>query len=163
MQRGGKKLNMIDGLFLCGPAGRSCLFLTVRFAPAGAGPSFRVNEKKQKVTQGTTFLENPPSLRGCLVTLRPLDWLVCCQCRGPVPVLTSAHSSTEGRHCRLRRQRPSRQPAGLPGCRAARGSGVLGCWGVRACLISQRVRLGEGIFCPARQKAAAILTDCKGF
>ena len=124
VQRGGKKLNMIDGLFLCGPAGRSCLFLTVRFAPAGAGPSFRVNEKKQKVTQGTTFLENPPSLRGCLVTLRPLDWLVCCQCRGPVPVLTSAHSSTEGRHCRLRRQQPSRQPAGLPGCRAARGTGV---------------------------------------
>jgi hypothetical protein len=33
----------------------------------------------------------------------------------------------------------------------------------RACLISQRVRIGEWIFCPARQKAAAILTDCKGF
>ena len=39
----------------------------------GGGPSFRVSEKKQKVTQGTTFLENPPSLRGSLVTLRPMD------------------------------------------------------------------------------------------
>jgi len=28
-----------------------------------------------------------------------------------MPVLTSAHGSIEGRHCRLRRQRPSRQPA----------------------------------------------------
>ncbi len=37
------------------------------------------------------------------------------------------------------------------------------CPGLRACLISQRVRIGEQIFCPARQKAAAILTDCKGF
>ncbi len=33
----------------------------------------------------------------------------------------------------------------------------------RTCLLSQRVGTGEGIFCPARQKAAAILTDCKGF
>ena len=32
-----------------------------------------MNEKYQKVTQGTTFLENPPSLRGLLVTLRPSD------------------------------------------------------------------------------------------
>ncbi len=63
------------GDLLCGPCGAaSRLFLTVRFAPAGAGPSFRVNEKKQKVTQGTTFLENPPSLRGYFVALRPVDF-----------------------------------------------------------------------------------------
>ena len=41
-----------------------------------------------------------------------------------MPVCTSAHGSTEGRHCRLRRQRPSRQPAGLPGCLAALGTRV---------------------------------------
>jgi len=41
-----------------------------------------------------------------------------------MPVGTSAHGSTEGRHCRLRRQRPSRQPAGLPGCLAALGTRV---------------------------------------
>ena len=34
---------------------------------------------------------------------------------------------------------------------------------LRACLGSQRAGIGEGIFCPARQKAAAILADCKGF
>ena len=34
---------------------------------------------------------------------------------------------------------------------------------LRACLISQRVRIGEGIFCPARQKSADILTDGKDF
>ena len=33
-----------------------------------------MNEKYQKVTQGTTFLKNPPELRGILVTLRPLDF-----------------------------------------------------------------------------------------
>ena len=84
------------GDLFCGPCGAaSRLFLTVRFAPArgpaygglsaksaasgasrgrGRGRTFRVNEKYQKVTQGTTFLENPPSLRGCFVTLRPLDF-----------------------------------------------------------------------------------------
>ena len=34
---------------------------------------------------------------------------------------------------------------------------------LRACLISQRVRIGEGIFSPARQKSAGILTDGKNF
>jgi hypothetical protein len=29
--------------------------------------------------------------------------------------------------------------------------------------MSQRVRIGEGIFCPARQKSAGILTDGKDF
>ena len=36
--------------------------------------TFRSHEKYQKVTQGTTFLKNPPELRGILVTLRPLDF-----------------------------------------------------------------------------------------
>ena len=59
--------------------------------------------------EGTTFLKNPPSLRGILVTLRPLDWLVYRPCPGPMPVLTSAHSSIGGRHCRFRpRPRPGR-------------------------------------------------------
>ena len=34
------------------------------FLPTRRGRTFRVNEKYQKITQGTTFLENPPSLRG---------------------------------------------------------------------------------------------------
>jgi hypothetical protein len=34
---------------------------------------------------------------------------------------------------------------------------------LRACLISQRVWIGERIFCPARQKSAGILTDGKDF
>ena len=42
----------------------------------GRGRTFRVNEKYQKVTQGTTFLENPPSLRGLLVCARGTDCLV---------------------------------------------------------------------------------------
>ena len=60
---------------ICGPCGAASRFnLLFRFALAGGGRSFRVNEKNQKVTQGTTFLENPPELRGCFVTLRPLDF-----------------------------------------------------------------------------------------
>lgn len=47
----------------------------------------------------------------------------------------------------------------------APGSGPFG--GKKACLrtgsVSQRVRTGERIFRPARQKAAEILTDCKDF
>ncbi len=50
--------------FLLAAAGRRGLSSYFTFAPAGAGPSFRASEKKQKVAQGTTFLENPPSLRG---------------------------------------------------------------------------------------------------
>ena len=52
----------------------------------GRGHSFRANEKNQKIAQGTTFLENPPSLRGLLIALRPSDfWSIVralsrCQC-----------------------------------------------------------------------------------
>ena len=35
-----------------------------RGLPAAQGPSFRANEKKQKDSQGTTFLENPPDYGG---------------------------------------------------------------------------------------------------
>ena len=40
---------------------------------------------------------------------------------------------------------------------------LMGLPALRACLGSQRVRISERIFCPARQKFAAILTDCKDF
>ena len=54
-------------MFRTAPAGRRGLFSYFTFAPAGAGPSFRASEKKQKIAQGTTFLENPPKLRGLFV------------------------------------------------------------------------------------------------
>ena len=84
-----------------------------------------MNEKNQKVTQGTTFLENPPSLRGEFSYATTFRFPVCCQCNGPMPVLTPAHGSTVGRHCRLCRQRPSRQPAAARLPRGTRHEGLV--------------------------------------
>ena len=47
------------------------------------------------------FPKNLPKLRGRLFSLRPVDWLVYRPCSGPMPHCASAHSSTEGRHCRF--------------------------------------------------------------
>ena len=111
---------------MSGPCGAAPAFIYHIDSPLpGRGRSFRVNEKNQKVTQGTTFLENPPSLRGEFSYATTFRFPVCCQCNGPMPVLTSAHGSTVGRHCRLCRQRPSRQPAAARLPRGTRHEGLV--------------------------------------
>ena len=120
------------------------MFLTVRFAPArgpaygglsaksaasgasrgrGRGRTFRVNEKYQKVTQGTTFLENPPSLRGYFVALRPVDYWSIVRALGRCRSLL-LRTVLSRDVIAASRQRPSRQPTGLPGCLAALGTKV---------------------------------------
>ena len=146
------------GDLLCGPCGAaSRLFLTVRFAPArgpaygglsaksaasgasrgrGRGRTFRVNEKYQKVTQGTTFLENPPSLRGLLVTLRPMDFRSIVRAMGRCRCLLLRTALPRDIIVGYAANDRPGSPQGCPVAsrHSARGSGVFGAFGRLALL-----------------------------